>query len=207
MDTWARFPSSIAFTWVIKRPIWSIFKLHSFHCYSWADPRTSNFLIFLLRLQASNRQVDTWVKFASSIASIGAIKRLICRVSKVTSLHIYTWADCWTCDYLICLLRLQECDHQADAWVGCCSSRAFIWDFERAICTISRPSSFDLSFTSITSNCSLVYHSFNIQKHKLKIIQAYEYDIILAWLSNFDTILWRETCLTTLFSWSNLVTW
>jgi len=181
-DTWVGFPSSRAFFWVVNCAICTIFKGHSLHFYTLADFWTSDYLICLLGLQAWDHQADTWVRFPLSIAFIWGIKHPICTVSKVTFLHFYTWADLWTSDYVICLPRLQTCNHQVDTWVGFTTLRAFLWASKRPICTISRPSGFSLSFTSIS--CGLIYWWFNIQKHKFKIIQAYEYRIILAWLSN-----------------------
>jgi len=155
VDTWVGFPSSRAFIWVVKRPICTIFKVHSLHFYTWADFCTTDYLMCLLRLQVCNHQSDIWVRFPSSIPFFWPIKRPICTVSKVSSLHFYTWADFWTSDYLICLLKLQACDHQVDTWVRFPSSIPFIWAIRRPICTMSRPSGFYLSFTSIS--CSLVY--------------------------------------------------
>ena len=78
--------------------------------------RTTIYLTCLHSLQASDRQMEISVRFPSSIAFISAVNRPICTISKVSSLHFYTWADFSTTEYLICLRRVQECDRHADTW-------------------------------------------------------------------------------------------
>ena len=76
-NTTIRLPSSRAFFRAFKCPICTIFKVSSSHIYTWVEFSSTEYLAWLLRLQACYRQADTTVRFPSLRAFVWAIKRPI----------------------------------------------------------------------------------------------------------------------------------
>ena len=139
-DNCIRLTSSRAFFRVFERPVCTIFKDPYSHFYTWAEFWISDHLIWLLELQACDRQADTCIRFTSSRGFFRAFERPVCTIFKITYSHFYTWAKFWASDYLIKLLKLQACYWQADTCVRFPSSRALFRVFERPVCTIFKSS-------------------------------------------------------------------
>lgn len=92
--------------------------------------------IWYLCLQRSNEIRNTTVTFPLLRAFIWVIECFICPLIKFSSLHLCTWAEFWTSDFLTRLLTLQACNCQVDTRVKYPCSRAFFIVFTPPICTI-----------------------------------------------------------------------
>lgn len=71
---------------------------------------------------------------------IWVFKPPICTFFKISFLHFYIWAECWTSENLRWQVRLQVCHCHADTRVRFPMSKAFFKVFKLPICIISKVS-------------------------------------------------------------------